>query len=181
MKAMKAADNLSSHPSHPATVHWPLALLTTAYGLDVLYPILPILPTTLLSYLPAGPEVARCSYYALSAGLLASLPAVVTGIANAAQSFKAQGMYEADGKTLKKKTKVIIAHAVSNDLVIAVSAYIWWSKRQATTLTYAPETWMVLLSALLGVGILFAANLGGSLIYNYGMGVSIGKGKGKSS
>ena len=158
-----------------------MALLTTAYGLDVLYPLLPLLPAALLSYLPAGPEVARISYYALSAGLISSLPAVVTGIANAAQSIKTQGLYESDGKTLKAKSKVIIAHALSNDLIIAASAYMWWAKKQAYTLTYAPDTWMVLLSAVLGAGILFSANLGGTLVYNYGMGVRIGKSKGKSS
>lgn len=58
---------------------------------------------------------------------------------------------------------------------------MWWCKKQSYTLTYAPDTWMVLLSAVMGAGILFSANLGGSLVYNHGMGVRIGKSKGKSS
>jgi len=143
--------------------------------------MLPYLPSALTSLVPYSSEISRLSYYALSAGLLSSLPSIATGVANAAQSIKTQGMYEADGKTLKPKVKVIAAHAVANDVVIAASAYMWWVRRQSNSPTYAPDGWMVGLSAVLGVALLFAANLGGSLVYNYGIGLRMGKGKGKSS
>ncbi|GAB7343653.1 hypothetical protein MBLNU457_1645t1 [Dothideomycetes sp. NU457] len=165
------------HPTHPATVHWPLAFLTAAYGLDTLYSMYSYVPSSIAGYFPASAEMPRIAYYALSAGLLTSIPSVVTGIANAAQMVQAQGMYEADGKTLKPKMKVIIAHALSNDVIIGLSAYIWYLRNQSMSLTYAPSSWMVGVEAVMGAALLWSANLGGTLVYNYGMGMRIGKNK----
>ncbi|CAJ2511142.1 Uu.00g067670.m01.CDS01 [Anthostomella pinea] len=171
-----------NHPTHPATVHWPLAFLTAAYGLDTLHTMYSYVPSAITSYFPASAEMPRIAYYALSAGLLTSIPSVVTGIANAAQMVQSQGMYEADGKTLKPKMKVIIAHALSNDVIIALSGYIWYLRNQSSSLnlTYAPQSWMVGVEAVMGLALLYSANLGGTLVYNYGMGLRMGS-KNKSS
>lgn len=122
-------------------------------------------------------ELARISYYSLSLGLLTALPAVASGIAQATKQFKGQGMHEADGKTLKPKGKAIVMHAVTNYAISGLSAYSWWSKRKAAVLTYQPETWMVGLSMLLGLMLLFSANVGHTLTYRYGTGMSLGKSK----
>lgn len=80
-----------------------------------------------------------------------------------------QGLYEADKKTLKPKVKVTLAHAAVNDVVLAASAYMWWCTRNSTSLTYQADTWMVGMGVLLFMALGFAANLGGTLTYNYGM------------
>lgn len=100
------------------------------------------------------------------------------------QAFKmiqTQGIYEQDKKTIKPKVKLTLSHAALNDLVIAASAYVWWCKRQGTIVTYQPDSWMVGASVLLGLVLLYSANLGGTLTYNYAFGVKIAKGKGKAS
>lgn len=174
-----------SHPIHPATVHFPIAFLSVSYGLDALYPIYSSLPSAITDYLPSAVECGRISYYSLALGLLTSLPAVSSGVAQALKMVKAQGIYEQDKKTIKTKVKVTLAHAVVNDIVIAASAYSWWCKRQqgvtsmltkgVNPIAYEPENWQVGLSVALGVFLLFAANLGGSLVYDYGMGLAMGK------
>lgn len=162
-------------------MHFPLAFLCTAYGLDILYPLYSYLPGVVTGYLPAAVEIPRLSYYALSVGLLTSLPAISSGVQQALKMVKAQGIYEADNKTIKPKFKVVALHAAANDVVFAASAYVWWCKRSAYTLSYAPDTWMTWAGVVLFAALGYAANLGGTLTYNYGMGLSLAKGKGKSS
>ncbi|KAK3044294.1 hypothetical protein LTS18_014211 [Coniosporium uncinatum] len=103
-----------------------------------------------------------------------------------------QGMYEADGKTMKNKVKATIAHAVTNDIVLAVAAYSWYARRSAATdslagkmgvggvgtgaATYEPTGWMVVASAVTAALLMFGANLGGTLTYNYGIGFAPLKG-----
>lgn len=128
--------------------------------------------------------MSRISYWALGAGLLTSLPSAASGVAQAAKMVQAQGLYDQSGK-MKQKAKVLVAHALINDLVIAVSAWVWWKRRNASTVeyikeglnpaTYEPQTWMVGLSIVLGAALLFGANLGGTLVYDYGMGLTMGK------
>lgn len=175
---------MSSHPVHPATVHWPLAFLTTSYGLDALVAGWSYLPSALTSYLPTSTELSRISYYALGAGILTALPSISSGVAQALKMVKAQGIYTPDGK-LKPKFKVTVAHAAINDIVIAASAWLWWQRRQASSaamlvdgknpVAYQPSGGMVGISVAMAVLLLFAANLGGTLVYDYGMGLTMGK------
>lgn len=95
-------------------------------------------------------------------------------------------MYEADGKTLKEKTKKTIAHAVINDVMLAGAGYVWWLRRQAAQETlvgkmgvgsvstgaaaYAPAGWQVVVEVLAMGLMLFAASIGGALTYNHGVG-----------
>jgi len=171
---------MGDKPLHPATVHFPIAFLFTSYAIDAIQPILPNLPSAITSFLPPAVELTRLSYYALSAGLLTSIPAVISGGVQAVKMIQKQGLYETDGKSIKPKVKTTITHASLNDIVLLASAYSWYVRRQSTSLTYAPENWMVGLSVLLLSGLVYSAALGGALTYNYGMGVSIAKGKGKA-
>jgi hypothetical protein len=121
----------------------------------------------------------------------------MSGGQQAVQLFSKQGLYEADGKTLKQKSKAVIAHAVTNDLVLALTTYLWYSRRSqaADTLAgklgvgslataeaaYAPQAWQVIAEVLaLGV-LLFAASIGGALTYNYGVGFAPAGKAGKKS
>ena len=97
---------------------------------------------------------------------------------------KNQGLFDEKGN-LRAKSKVLIAHAVVNDVIVAVSAYVWWCKRNAgaveylkdgrNPLAYEPAGWMVGASVVLGLALMFAANLGGTLVYDYGFGLAMGK------
>jgi uncharacterized membrane protein len=179
-------------PIHPAVIHAPIAFIGLAVGLDALNAFSSVLPNAISSSLPVTTDATRASYFLLSLGLLFSIPAVTTGVGEAKKAIDKQGLYEKDGKTIKQKFKGVIAHAIANDIVILVLAYVWWQRRSLAKQTlagkvglgslstpeaaYVPATWMVVVELLMGALQLFAANIGGSLTYNYGFGMAIGSG-----
>lgn len=99
-----------------------------------------------------------------------------------------QGMYESDGVTVKTKVKATIAHAVANDVLLAVSTWIWYSRRQVSegggggmdvkessttdAAVYAHSTSFVVAEIFTLGLLLLGANIGGTLTYNYGVGFS---------
>ena len=141
------------------------------------------------------------SYYLLSIGLLTAIPTLLTGIREAVVLVQRQGLYEpaegvGNGMVMRTKVKAMIAHAVANDVVMAATAYIWYTKRNAArnsfagkmgmgsvstgAAAYAPTTGIVIAEAALFVLLMVAANIGGTLIYVFGIGFSAGGGsKGK--
>ncbi|KAF2216710.1 hypothetical protein CERZMDRAFT_64192 [Cercospora zeae-maydis SCOH1-5] len=183
-------------PVHPAVVHFPIAFLFTAYALDILHTFRASLPGFAQNALLGPNDITRSSYYLLSLGLLTAIPAVVTGGRELIMMISKQGMHEADGKTVKTKVKATIAHAVANDIVIAVSTYIWYSRRSQVNDTlagkipgtaaaaYAPSSGFVFAEFVTLALLLMGANIGGSLTYHYGVGfssLSAGKKEGKKS
>lgn len=171
-------------PVHPAVVHFPIAFLFTAYTLDILHTYRTSLPAFAQNALLGPNDITRSSYYLLSLGLLTAIPAVVTGGRELVMMISKQGMHEADGKTVRTKVKATIAHAVANDIVIAVSTYIWYSRRAQVKDTiagkipgtaaaaYAPSSAFVFAEFLTLGLLLMGANIGGTLTYNYGVGFS---------
>lgn len=94
-----------------------------------------------------------------------------------------QGMYESDGVTVKTKVKATIAHAVAMDVLLAVSSWIWYERRQGgldleksrnsdDAAVYAHSTSFVVAEFLTLGLLLLGANIGGTLTYNYGVGFS---------
>lgn len=93
-------------------------------------------------------------------------------------------MYESDGSTVKTKVKATIAHAVAMDVLLAVSSWIWYSRRQVSeggmdlekettdAAVYAHSTSFVVAEFLTLGLLLLGANIGGTLTYNYGVGFS---------
>lgn len=169
-------------------VHFPIALLTTAYLTEAVVHTQAYMPSLITSYLPSATELSRLSYYALSLGLLTAVPTITSGVAQALPVLS-RGITQADG-SVHPKTKTIIAHAVASDLAIAASAYIWWTKRSESAAklllkgefpgAYETTSGAVAVGLLVTGILLFAAKLGGDLVYDYGMGMSVGK-KGKTS
>ncbi|WPH01678.1 Hypothetical protein R9X50_00453000 [Acrodontium crateriforme] len=167
-------------PIHPAAVHFPIAFLALAFGLDILTFASPRLPASITSQLLPQPDLHKISYYALTLGLATSVPAVLTGGVEAVKLISKQGMYEADGKTLRTKVKATFAHAITMDTVLAVATYIWMTRRALVTesfsgkmglaTAYSPADWMVGVEAGLMAVFLFSAGIGGTLVYNYGVG-----------
>ncbi|OQO15035.1 hypothetical protein B0A48_00417 [Cryoendolithus antarcticus] len=186
-------------PIHPATVHFPISFLALSYGLDAAYFARPNLPSALTSLLPIDSDLTRASYYLLSLGLITMLPSIASGGQQALVMFQRQGIYEADGKTVRVKSKAVIAHAIVNDVVLALGTWIWWTKRSAAAdslassvageklgaaltgaAAYAPSNVQVLVGVLTLGLLFFGASIGGSLTYLYGVGFAPG-GKSKPS
>lgn len=156
--------------------------------MDALYALRSNLPGMITNNLPPDTDLTRASYWLLSIGLITAVPTVMSGTAQAYKMVAKQGMYQADGKTIKDKVKATIAHAVVNDISLFATAYVWWTRRQiaATTIAgkmgvgsvstssaaYAPATWMVAAEVVAMMLMFFGASIGGSLTYNYGIGFS---------
>jgi hypothetical protein len=105
----------SSHPIHPATVHFPLAFLTLANILSLLYGS--------VLYLPSNPFFTRdeqnlgalsiLGYAANLLGIVTSIPAILTGAAELYAMIQGNGLYQTDEKGQKKlvpKVKIALMH-----------------------------------------------------------------------
>lgn len=104
------------------------------------------------------------SYYSTIITILVTVPAVVTGIVQLAPVIKRDGFQS-------KKAKVGAAHALLNDVALFATIYNWWTRSQQVGFT--PSTTNVLISAGLALPMtMYSAYLGGSLVYEYGMGFS---------
>lgn len=70
-----------SHPIHPATVHLPIGLLSLSYLMDAVQ-VVPRLADglTWLKIFPPAAAVNTLSHYVGAAGLLFSIPTVLTGL-----------------------------------------------------------------------------------------------------
>lgn len=73
-----------------------------------------------------------------------------------------------------QKAQTGVLHAFINDITVFGALYNWWSRRNENAFT--PSTTNVALSAGLVPVSFFAAYLGGTLIYKYGMGIGRGSG-----
>ena len=125
-----------------------------------------------------------------------AVPALVTGIREAVVSIGRQGLFESDQKTgasvMREKFKPMIAHAVFNYVHLGLGTLVWYLRRRNAKTTfagkmglgsastaqaaYAPAAWMVVIEGICFVVVMMAANIGGVLAYNFGMGQSIGGG-----
>ena len=132
---------------------------------------------------PHLPTLTLISYYSLIVGILSGVVSIVTGGAQLSKMISNGGIYEADGKTMRKKVKTAFLHAGMNDVAILTAAFSWWVRRgNVDVLTGAvlPTTTNVLISALSLPSLLYSADLGGKLVYNYGVGMNMGK-RGKTN
>jgi hypothetical protein len=104
-----------SHPIHPATVHFPLAFLTLANILNLLYGS--------VLYLPNNPffsvdrenlgTLSILGYASNVLGIITSIPALLTGGAELYAMIQGNGLYQKDKngeKRLVPKVKVALMH-----------------------------------------------------------------------
>jgi hypothetical protein len=102
------------------------------------------------------------SYYTTILTLLFTMPAVVTG----AQQL--MPVIQRDGFS-SKKAKLGVMHALINDLAAVGALYNWWSRR--STPGFTPDATNIFISTLVALpATLWAAYMGGSLVYIHGMG-----------
>lgn len=181
-----------SKPIHPATVHFPIAFLMLSYTLDLLHFVTStttLVPTSITSLLPSQPTLALTSHYSLILGLGTGVIAIGSGIIELIKMMQHSGLYEADGKTVRPKMKIALLHAGMNDVGWALALYSWYVRRGAGGLGLekvgggvpaAPAMVNVVIAALSLPALAYSASLGGVLVYNYGVGLSMGK-KGKTT
>jgi len=179
-------------PIHPAAVHFPISFLALAFGLDVLHKLSARLPNVISTNLPATADVSRASYWLLSLGLITAVPAVISGAQQAIVQIRRGGMFEVQeySTVMREKFKPMIAHIVFNDIMLIGTTFVWYRRRAAlqnsvagklgfgatsyAAAAYEPQTWMVVVEGFMFLVMMMAANVGGVLAYNFGMGMSIG-------
>ncbi|TNY18831.1 hypothetical protein DMC30DRAFT_418489 [Rhodotorula diobovata] len=168
------------HPLHPATVHYPIGLLSISFALDALQ-IAPALTSGLnyLKLLPPAAAINVLSHYTGAAGMLAALPTLASGIAELYAMWTGQAKSKGGKQSVKdaagkkdvagEKLKTTLTHATLNDIVLGIAFWNWWVRRQSKDLILPYSN--ALLSAAAIPLFLYSAYLGGSLVYEYGVGV----------
>lgn len=136
-------------------------------------------PSTLL-------DITRLSYFLLCAGLITTVPAIMSGNIQLVGMIKKNGgpwEKDATGKqknTMVPRIKATITHAIVNDLVFVVNLYSWYlrkDKEGAVNLGKVPSETNMIISAVLLPFLMIAAKIGGSLTYNHGVGLNLGRKK----
>ena len=188
----------SSKPVHPAAVHFPIAFLGLAYGLDLAHTFSGSLPGFIANNIPGAADISRITYFLFSLGLITALPAWITGVREAVVQISRTGMFEVQeySTVMREKFKPMIAHAVFNNVHLALATFVWYRRRAAlkdsvagkligtnnpAAAAYQPKTWMIAVEGLLFVILMAAANVGSVLTYNFGMGMQIGGGQKKKA
>lgn len=125
------------------------------------------------------------SYALNTLGVLTAIPATVAGglqFRKLVKQHQVLGKLKAAQSTEEKlnviknvhpKLKIALVHALLNDVIIAGA--VWnWSSRSGNAMN-AP-TWVnILVSAVTAPVLAFAVLLGGKMVFDYGVGVRIGR------
>jgi len=172
------------HPYHGAFVHFPIAFLMAAQAFDIVYGLTTHTATSsfaksVYDVTPFLSDIARLSHFLNILGLIAAVPATVTGGLEFYKLLQRQDVPEklkyGDSAEVAKKShpklKVAFTHAILNDIIVAAAAYNWWTKSQ--TKASAPEELNILISALALPALAFSGYLGGKMVYEYGVGVNL--------
>ncbi|KAL6244320.1 hypothetical protein RBB50_008562 [Rhinocladiella similis] len=181
----------SDHPAHPALIHFPIAFNTLAWGLDILYAlttvyIRPEFLTSRFGSAAALLDITRLSYFLLCAGLITTVPAIMSGNKQLIGMIsKNGGPWEKDAQGKQKSTmvpriKAGITHAVVNDIVFVANLYSWYlrkDKEAAPNPGKIPTQTNMLISAVLLPLLMIGAKIGGTLVYNHGVGLHLGRKK----
>jgi uncharacterized membrane protein len=102
------------------------------------------------------------SYYSTILTLLFTAPAVATGVQQLMPVIQRDGFSS-------KKAKVGVVHAAINDLAAIGALYNWWTRRD--TPGFTPDVTNILISTVVALPMtMYAAYLGGSLVYIHGLG-----------
>ncbi|KZM28143.1 uncharacterized protein EKO05_0005828 [Ascochyta rabiei] len=165
------------HPSHPALVHFPITFTAITGGLDAIYyasklPATSGLVNSVFNSLDKAIQPQAfpvLSYYSTILTILTTLPAIVTGVIQLSPVIQRDGFQS-------KKAKVGAVHALINDIALFATIYNWWTRSQQVG--FAPSSTNVFVSSALALPLtMYSAYLGGSLVYEYGMGFTRGNSK----
>lgn len=176
------------HPIHPAIVHFPIAFNTLSWALDILYALTttwlrPSFLTTRFGEPATLVDLTRLSYFLLCAGLISTVPAIMSGNVQLVGMIKKNGgPWEKDSQGKQKDTmvpriKAAITHALINDVVFVVNLYSWYIRKNNKTVGRVPSDTNLLISAVLLPLLLVSAKIGGTLVFNHGVGLNLGRKK----
>ncbi|KAK5701708.1 hypothetical protein LTR97_004526 [Elasticomyces elasticus] len=172
----------NSHPVHPATVHHPLAFLSTAYTLDTVYGLTAAYSSVrgLAAIAPFLPQVAQLAFLSHTLGVITAIPSMTSGTAEWYEIYKSDGLNRKDKKLtnpgksgdeiVDSSVKIGAVHGILNAVAFAVSGYVVWS-RIGRRPNFTPGRTGIWLSALTLPGVAVSAALGGELVYGKGIGV----------
>ncbi|KAK5105164.1 hypothetical protein LTS08_001438 [Lithohypha guttulata] len=176
-------------PLHPAIVHFPIAFNMLAWGLDILYAltttyIKPDFLTSRFSSATTLLDITRLGYFMLCAGLLATIPAIMSGNKQLVGMIsKNGGPWEKDTEGKQKSTmvpriKVAITHALVNDTIFLVNLYSWYCRRSTAdrvNVGNVPSQMNMIISMVLLPLLMGSAKAGGTLVFNHGVGLNLGR------
>ncbi|KIV90399.1 hypothetical protein PV10_07709 [Exophiala mesophila] len=181
----------TDHPAHPAIVHFPIAFNILAWGLDILYAltttwIQPEFITSRFNSPSTLLDITRFGYFLLCAGLITTVPAIMSGNVQLVGMIKKNGgpwEKDASGKpksTMVPRIKATITHAIVNDLVFVANIYSWYlrkDKEGVINVGKVPTQTNLIISAVLLPFLIIGAKIGGTLTYNHGIGLNLGRKK----
>ncbi|KAK5093845.1 hypothetical protein LTR70_006096 [Exophiala xenobiotica] len=179
----------SDSPLHPAIVHFPIAFNILAWGLDILYALTttyvkPGFLTSRFSDPNTLIDITRLGYFMLCAGLIATVPAIMSGNKQLVGLIsKNGGPWEKDAQGNQKSTmvpriKVAITHALVNDTIFLVNLYSWYYRRSTEKRMNpgnTPSEMNMIISMCLLPMLLASAKAGGTLVFNHGVGLHLGR------
>ncbi|KAG9772062.1 hypothetical protein ABEF93_002408 [Exophiala dermatitidis] len=178
----------TEHPAHPAIVHFPIAFNMLSWALDIVYALTAVYikpgfltsrfaePATLL-------DLNRLSYFLLCAGLISTVPAIMSGNIQLVGMIKKNGgpwEKDAQGKqkdTMVPRIKAAITHALINDFVFVANLYSWYIRKNNGTVGRVPSQTNLLISVVLLPLLIVSAKIGGTLVFNHGVGLNLGRKK----
>jgi len=128
-------------------------------------------------------DITRLSYFLLCAGLITTVPALMSGIGQLVGMVKKNGgPWEKDAAGKQKNTIVpriqaAMTHAFLNDIVFVANLYSWYIRKDTASQGYVPSGVNLAISAVLLPIFLLGAKIGGSLVFNHGIGLNLGRKK----
>jgi uncharacterized membrane protein len=152
---------------HPASVHFPIAYLTLACGLDLLERL--NADSFAAKPLTNDIDIYRGAYYVQTLGLITAIPAIVTGITSTTQIARSQGVIDKQAKNLRPKFVKTFFHSLASTIAILGNLVIWYRGRSAGKKL---EPVALGIETALCVLLFIGANIGGTLVFTHGMGFS---------
>jgi uncharacterized membrane protein len=160
------------HP-HPASVHFPIAFLALACGLDVLQVASGTFNVVDVKHVASAQEIMKAAHYAQLLGLITAVPATATGSLDGIKSVLAQGLYDSQTKQLKPKMKTLMIHTLVTTAASLVHLSIYFARERAQLSSASLgqlEPTLVAVEAIFTLLMFFGAKLGGELAFKFGMG-----------
>lgn len=161
----------------------PIGLLSLSFVLDSVQ-VIPRLSQglTWLKIFPPAAAVNTLSHYVGAAGLVFSIPTILTGLSELYGMWRKQvEQKDTVEKTVQdaseapppdvsgEKLRIALTHASINSVVLGVGLWNWWVRRVDRDLVLPQaNAWF---STFALPALFFSASLGGELVYKYGMGV----------
>jgi uncharacterized membrane protein len=144
---MSTPASVRNHPIHPMLVAFPIALWFTGVVFDV------------IGMVTGNSNAHVVAFYNIGVGIVCALAAAIPGFI--------------DYLTLKgRAARVGTWHMILNLAAVALFTVSWTARTRWGAGLVGTDSWLPLLTGLLGLAVLTPAGwLGGSLVYEHGMGV----------